>query len=64
MFKLIGNKRAKIEICSSLLSFSFCCANLYWKVEGMEAGINGGPAFGGWQHCRGGILHMLVVIIA
>jgi hypothetical protein len=27
----------------------------------MEAGMNGGPAFGGWQHCRGGILHMLAV---
>jgi hypothetical protein len=30
----------------------------------MEAVMNGGTAFGGWQHCRGGILHMLVVNIA
>jgi hypothetical protein len=22
------------------------------------------PALGGWQHCRGGILHMLVVNVA
>jgi hypothetical protein len=27
----------------------------------METGMNGGPGFGGWQHCRGGLLHMLVV---
>jgi hypothetical protein len=26
----------------------------------MEAGMSEGPAFGGWQHCRGGILHILV----
>jgi hypothetical protein len=30
----------------------------------MEACMNGGPVFGGWQHCRGGILHMLVVKVA
>jgi hypothetical protein len=64
MFILIRNKCAKIEINSSLLSFSFFCGNLYWRVERMEAGMNGGPAFGGWQHCRGGILHMLVVNVA
>jgi hypothetical protein len=27
----------------------------------MEAGMTGGLAFGGCQHCCGGILHMLVV---
>jgi hypothetical protein len=30
----------------------------------MEAGMNGVPAFGGWQHCHGGLLHMLVVNVA
>jgi hypothetical protein len=27
----------------------------------MEAGMNEGPAFGGWQHFREGIRHMLFV---
>jgi hypothetical protein len=26
--------------------------------------MNGGAAFGGWQHCRGEILHILVVNVA
>jgi hypothetical protein len=26
--------------------------------------MNGGLAFGCWQHCHGGILHMLVVNVA
>jgi hypothetical protein len=30
----------------------------------MGAGMSDGPTFGGWQHCRGGIRHMLVVNIA
>jgi hypothetical protein len=27
----------------------------------MEAGMSDGPAFGGWQHCHGGIRNMLIV---
>jgi hypothetical protein len=27
----------------------------------MQVGMSEGPAFGGWQHCRGRIGHMLVV---
>jgi hypothetical protein len=29
----------------------------------METGMNGGPEFGSWQHCHGGILHIFVVNI-
>jgi hypothetical protein len=30
----------------------------------MEASMNGGLAYGGWEHYREGILHMLVVNVA
>jgi hypothetical protein len=33
-------------------------------MEQMEVGMKGESAFGGWQHCRGRILHMLVLNVA
>lgn len=51
-----------IEINSSLWTFSFVCGNLFWRVEQIEAGMSGGPAYGGWQHCRGEIPHMFFFV--
>jgi hypothetical protein len=54
IFKLIGNKYAKIEINNSLQSFSFYCGNVYGRVYRVVAGMARGPEVCGWQHCRGG----------
>jgi hypothetical protein len=60
MFKLIGNKCAKIEINSSIVVVSILLWFLVLESEGMKAGMSEGPAFGGLQHCHGRIRHMLV----
>jgi hypothetical protein len=54
----------QIEINSLLWWFPFACGNLNWRVEQMEAGMKGGSTFGGWQHCRGRTLYILIVNIA
>jgi hypothetical protein len=64
MFKLIGNVYAKIKINSLLWSFHSFVVTCIGGWKQIEAGINGGLAFGGQQYCRGGTLYMFVINVA